>query len=108
MRYKGKGGMHLRVVGAYRPNPKGEGDNTVYVQHQRYLLKQQDNRDSQLAFDQDLEKAIKRWSELGDHIVIAMDANDDLRNGPVKRLMARQGLREVILSKHRDKPTVAT
>ena len=44
----------------------------------------------------------------GDHMVIAMDANDDLRNGPVKRLMARQGLREAILTKHRDKPTVAT
>jgi hypothetical protein len=45
-RYRGKGGMHLRVVGAYRPNPQGEGNNTVYVQHQRYLLKQQDHRDS--------------------------------------------------------------
>jgi exonuclease III len=108
LRYKGKGGMHLRVVGAYRPNPKGEGENTVYMQHQRYLLKHQDPRDSQLAFDQDLQQAIKTWNEVGDHIVIALDANDDLRNGPVKRLMARQGLQEAILTKHRDKPTVAT
>ena len=51
--------MHLRVVGTYRPNPKAEDENTVYVQHQRYLLKQKDHRDSQLAFDEDLEKAIK-------------------------------------------------
>jgi hypothetical protein len=108
MRYKGKGGMHLRVVGAYRPNPKASGENTVYVQHQRYLLKQKDDRDSQLAFDQDFEKTLKTWSELGDHIVVAMDANDDLRNGPVKRLMARQGLREALLTRHHDKPTVAT
>jgi hypothetical protein len=34
--------------------------------------------------------------------------NDDLRNKPVKRLMARQGLHEAILTKHQDKPTVAT
>jgi hypothetical protein len=108
MRYKGKGGMHLRVVGAYRPNSKGEGENTVYMQHQRYLLVQKDPRDSQMAFHQDLEQAIKTWSAVGDHIVIALDANDDLQNGPVKRLMARQGLQEAILTKHRDKPTVAT
>jgi hypothetical protein len=81
--------MHLRVVGAYWPNQKGVGQNTVYMQHQQYLLKQKDPRDSQLAFDQDLQKAIKTWSEVGDHIVIAMDANNDLLNGPVKRLMTR-------------------
>jgi exonuclease III len=92
VRYKGKGETFLRVVGAYRPNPKAYGENTVFIQHQRYLLTQHDSRDSQLAFDQDLEKAIKSWSNAGDHMVIAMDANDDLRNGPVKRLMARQGL----------------
>ncbi len=31
MRYKGKGEHHLRVVGAYRPNPKGTGENTVHA-----------------------------------------------------------------------------
>jgi hypothetical protein len=65
MRYKGKGGMHLRVVKAYWLNPKGEGKNMVYMQHQQYLLKQKDPWDSQLAFDQDLQKAIKTWSEAG-------------------------------------------
>jgi hypothetical protein len=100
--------MHLRVVGAYQPNPKGEGENTVYMQHQRYLLKQKDPRDSQLAFDQDLQKAIKTRSEVGGHIVIAMDANNYRCNGPVKQLMASQGLHEAILTKHRDKPTVPT
>jgi hypothetical protein len=74
MRYKRKGGMHLRVVGAYRPYPKREGENTVYMQHQRYLLKQKDPWDSQMGFDQDLEKAIKTWSAVGNHIVIALDA----------------------------------
>ena len=108
LRYKGTGGTHLRVIGAYRPNPKGEGDQTVHAQHQRYLLRYADPRDPQVAFDQDLEKAIKTWSAAGNHLVVALDANDDLRNGPVKRLMARQGLREVLLSKHKTKSTVAT
>ena len=109
MRYQGRGDCHLRgLIGAYRPNPKGAGDQTVHAQHQKYLLQQKDPRDPLVAFDQDLDKAIKQWSDLGDHIVVALDANDDLRNGTVKRGMARRGLREVLLSKHRDKPTVAT
>jgi hypothetical protein len=108
MRYQGRGDCHLRVIGAYRPNPKGEGDQTVHAQHQKYLLQQKDPRDPLVAFDQDLDKAIKQWSDMGDHIVVALGANDDLRNGIVKRGMARRGLREVLLSKHRDKPTVAT
>jgi hypothetical protein len=79
--------MHLRVVGTYQPNPKGEGENTVYMQHQRCLLKQKEPWDSELAFDQDLQKAIKTWSEAGDHIVIVLDANNDLHNGAVKLLI---------------------
>ncbi len=50
---------HLRVVGAYRPNPKGTGKNTVHAQHQKYLLQKEDAWDLQVAFNQDLAKQIK-------------------------------------------------
>ena len=108
MRYKGKGEHHLRVVGAYRPNPKGTGENTVHAQHQKYLLQQEDTRDPQVAFNQDLAKQIKKWTLMGDQIIVALDANDDLRDGSVKRMMARQGLREALLTQHKSIPTVPT
>lgn len=82
---KRKNGNHLRVVGAYsRTNPKAEGENTVNDQHQQYPLQQKYPHDLQLACDQDLERAVKILNNVSDHIVIAMDANDNLRNGPIK------------------------
>jgi hypothetical protein len=108
MRYKGKGEHHLRVVRAYRPNPKGTGENTVHGQHQKYLLQKEDTRGPQVAFNQDLAKQIKKWTLMGDQIIVALDANDDLRDGPVKRMMARQGLPEALLRRHKSNRTVPT
>ena len=45
---------------------------------------------------------------MGDQIIVALDANDDLRDGSVKRMMARQGLREALLTQHKSIPTVPT
>jgi hypothetical protein len=105
--------MHLRVVGAYRPNPKGWGESKgggrEYGVHATSAISPKTKGSS--GFSAGLRPRPTKsntWSEVGDHIVIAMDANDDLRNGPLKRLMARQGLHKAILTKHRDKPTVAT
>jgi hypothetical protein len=65
MRYKGKGGHHLWVAGAYCPNPKGAGKNTVHAQHQKYLLQKEDTRDPQVTFNQDLAKQIKKMDPHG-------------------------------------------
>jgi hypothetical protein len=108
IRYKGKGHHHLRVVGVYRPNPKGTGEHTVHAQHQKYLLQKEDTRDPQVAFNQDLAKQKQKWTLMGGQISVAPDADDDLRAGPVKRMMARQGLREALLTLHEVIPTVPT
>jgi hypothetical protein len=108
VRYKGKGEHHLRVVGAYPPNPKGTGEHMVHAQHQKSLLNKDNKREPQVAFNQDLAKQIKKWELLGGQIVIALDANDNLRVGSVKRMMGRQGLREALLTRHKDLPTVPT
>jgi hypothetical protein len=55
-----------------------------------------------------LAKQIKKWVLMGNQIIIALDANDDLQDGSVKRMMARQGLREALLTRHRNSPTVPT
>jgi hypothetical protein len=51
-----------------------------------------------------LTKILKIKSRSG----VRPDANNYLWNGLVKRLMAQQGLQEVLLSKHKTKPMVAT
>jgi hypothetical protein len=57
---------------------------------------------------EDLTKAIKEWKELGDHIIIGMDANEDVRKGTVHTTFAELGLGEAILDKHKDKSPPAT
>jgi hypothetical protein len=43
----------------------------------------------------DLEKAIKQLSDIDNRIMVALDVNNNLRNGSVKQWMARGGIREV-------------
>jgi hypothetical protein len=55
-----------------------------------------------------LAKQIKKWTFMGDQIIVALDANDDLRDGSIKCMMARQRLREALLTRHKSTPTVPT
>ena len=105
---RGRGGAVLRVVAAYRPNPPGEGDSTVWWQHRAWLLAQGDEREPRQAFMEDLCSALQTWLQDGDHIVLGMDANDDLRKGEVTRTLERLGLEERILQRHRDRAPQAT
>ena len=107
-RMQGKDEKMIRFVTAYRPNPPGNGANTVWAQHRLHLLAQGDDRDPQEAFLSDLRKDIRKWKETGDHIIIGMDANDDLRRGTVREGLAIEGLHEVLLDRHAEKETEAT
>ena len=84
----------MRVVAAYRPNPPGEGNSTVWWQHRTWLPEQGDEREPRLAFLEDLCSALQTWLQEGEHIVMGMDANDDLRDGEVTRTLERLGLEE--------------
>ncbi len=45
---------------------------------------------------------------MGDHVILAMDANEDVRFGEVNDTFSKAGLREIILDLHRDKSPPAT
>ena len=98
----------MRVVAAYRPNPPGEGNSTAWWQHRMWLLEQGDEREPRRAFMEDLCRALQTWLQDGEHIVVGMDANDDLRSGEVARTLERLGLEERILQRHRDRTPQAT
>jgi len=68
---------------------------SVYPQHGRYFDEKKDNVCPRQAFVRDIGKAIE------EQIVIALDANEDMRQGAVSDAFRKQGLREVIMERHR-------
>jgi hypothetical protein len=107
MRMEGKANLHVRLVTAYRPCESG-GTSTVFQQHSRALAKKGDFRNPRTAILEDLAEAIIEWKTLGDHVILAMDANEDVRFGEVNDTFSKAGLREIILDLHRDKSPPAT
>jgi hypothetical protein len=80
----------------------------MFHQQARGLSKNEDHRNPIEALTEDLAKAIQVWKEAGDHIIIGMDANEDVRYGSINLAFKGLGLREAILDKHSDKSPPAT
>ena len=57
---------------------------------------------------QDLCSDIQLWREAGDHIVLMMDANEDVTAEPLTEALQAVGLREVIIEAHSDSGIVPT
>ena len=109
-RIRGRDGTGIVLISTYRPNRSITGASTVWSQHRTYLSNQGDDADPQKAFMRDLCTAISQWRTSGDHVVLGMDANDDLRNGlgPVRKALDKVGMREALLTRHYDKSPQAT
>jgi hypothetical protein len=109
--YQGKNGIALRVVSAYQPNGPGTGGPyTVYTQHVRHLCSGDKNNlhDPQTVFIEDLKTQLQDWIDTGDQIVVGIDANDDLCNGPVNTMFESIGMHDAIRSKYTNWDTAAT
>ena len=48
------------------------------------------------AIIEDLVAAMTVWKALGDHLILGMDVNKDVRHGEIHKLLDPVGLREVI------------
>ena len=97
---EGKGAHHTRFVAAYKPCVNTGGNNTVYVQHQQHYRQQESDKEPVQAFLQDLKAAIQQWQASQERIIIYMDANEDVRQGPVADMFHSLGMKEQITSKH--------
>jgi len=98
-RYKGKGSHTLRVFSAYRPNPP-QGPFTVYAQHNAYFHSIQREICPRQAFLVDLQEELKQALDMGDHIVLMVDGNSNMKNSDLRSSLCKLSLHEVILNKH--------
>jgi len=99
-RYRGKNGMVLRCVSVYRPVPNSTGASSVWNQHKRYLLSQNDDRDPQVAFWEDLRKEAQEWLREGDQLIIGGDINDEVRDPAVETFFSDLGMHNLIYEHH--------
>ena len=99
-RYRGKDGLTLRVFAAYRPTLNTGGLNTAYSQQTWYYQTQNQTHCPRRTMIEDLCTDIAQARIQGDQIIVAIDANEDLRQGLVKTQLSNQELTEINLHHH--------
>ncbi len=98
-RYRGKNNQTLRIVVAYRPNPPG-GPFTVYAQHNTYFNSIGQPQCPRKAFLTDLRTDLQKFMEEGDHIILMIDGNSNMKQSDLRNTLSSLTLKEVILDKH--------
>ena len=73
-RYRGRNGVNLRFVAAYRPVLNKAGIISVWSQQRGYFDSIDDDRCPREIFTADLCKEIVKWLETGDQLIIGLDA----------------------------------
>jgi len=91
-RFRGKGGMALRVVSVYRPCASSGGKRTAWSQHKAYFNDQNDDRDPRKAFMEDLATEIQEWTQEGDQVIVGGDLNEEIRGPAIKEFFASLGI----------------
>ena len=101
-RFRGRNGIITRIICAYRPCiPAGVNKVfSVYAQHQRFFDERLDDICPWEAFIRDLCADLDSWLEQGEQLIVALDANEDLRSGPVATAFQARNLWEVLLTRH--------
>jgi len=77
------GNTTTRIISAYlprKPNRHSKG-RTVWEQHSRYFEAKGDMRYPSNIFISDLLCVITNWKSCGDHIILSIDANQDVYSG---------------------------
>jgi len=99
-RYRGKNDMVLCCVSVYCPVPNSTGASSVWNQHKCYLLSQNDDRDPQVAFWEDLRKEAQEWLREGGQLIIGGDVNDKVCDPAVETFFSDLGMHNLIFEHH--------
>ena len=101
--------IYTCFVSGYRPHQNSAGTGLVWSQHVRYYRGEgiQDPHLQNL-FMEELTSAIQAWMQDGDHVVLGLDANVDVRHGSVQKELANIGMYESIIRHHPTKSVPAT
>jgi hypothetical protein len=99
--YRGRNNVSLRVVTANRPVRNTTGSTSVWNQQRSYFDGKDDDRCPRELFNLHLADAIRTWLAAGDQLVVALDANEDVRSGTVYQILLDLGLTKAIIDQHR-------
>ena len=90
VRIEGKAGESTVFVSAYRPCKSIKGISTVWNYHVRYYQDERRIKEPYVhaLFIADLCKALGNLRDFGHHVVLGMDANDDVRDGTLLAALA--------------------
>ena len=99
-RYRGKGGVVLRVVSIYQPCKNKYGAQSVYAQHKNYLQTKNDDRDPRTAFREDLKSELENWIEEGDQIIVGGDVNESVFHPDIQDIFQTFQMRNIIFDLH--------
>ena len=110
VRIEGKAGESTVFVSAYRPCKSTTGMDTVWNQHVRYYQRERDIEEPDIhdLFLQDLCTTLANFRDSGDHVVLGMDVNDDVRVGKVSASLTEIGIEEAVIKNHRGESVPAT
>lgn len=108
MRIQGRHGYHVSVILAYRPCKNTATTGTAYMQQQSYWENKKVFECPLTLFDRDLKALIEERKLKGDHVIVGIDANEDVRQGKVKALMEELDMTEAVMNLHPDKTVPET
>ena len=77
-KYRGKGGIVLRVVSIYRPCKNTSGAQTVWLQQKAALQDNKDDRDPLVAWKEDFQSKLEEWIQEGDQLIVGGDVNESV------------------------------
>jgi len=96
----GKEGHRTHIVSVYNPIVSSPGPHTVNRQQTRHLRATKDYRKPTDALREDLKKAVLNWIEAGEHLIIGLDANEDVQRGKLTSMLRLCRLHNMIHTKH--------
>jgi exonuclease III len=99
-RYRGKGGMTLRIASVYCPCVNTTGPLSVYKQHITHLQNTNDDRNPRKAFLEDLKQEMETWQAEGDQMLICGDLNHEVTEPAITNLFSHFSMHNLIYDRH--------
>jgi hypothetical protein len=88
---------HFRIVSAYNVGRQApQRDSTIFQQQLRYIQNHQLSTTLQRLFTINFLAMLQVWHQQGDRLLIFMDMNEHILNGPLVKRMLGMGLEEAM------------
>jgi len=113
-KFQGRNGHVARIVSIYVPckASRSSGDLTVMNQHRRYFDAQDIPGCPRQLLMEDIRACLLLWRQAGERLVVFIDANENMTNGPFHHMFVHPelGMREAVVHRHPDPrwPNTAT